>query len=471
MAAINPWLEEQVRDLHSAHSNDELRTDYEMMYGETGSLSWNDYLMWKAIKDAIDANPFLLVHRTKMDLPQKIKKWLYWNNIDRVLDLIQVSEEELHVMTTNEESYYNLLIEYLSNHGCSLRHNTERTFKISSTSPLLAVNPARLNKWMVNPAGKVHTFNDIRPTLDPEWFDEFYRKYEHSKHEEYRCKKLVPVSIGLNYEGIEEYNEFFSSLRKLWDAYHDVCKKYKITPIHQNYHIPESISAEHVFPFDRFISLNKDVIRAVIDAFEQIIIYCNFTVQEFFIADHHEELEMTDKVDDEIIQNLMIQYVSLDIDYGNIFYYLEMFHKTKIMPCNEWPFNPWLQETILKYRNLYTEEELRSQYKDYLEIERKKTWNEFLTEYALARQINDIPNLLIPLEDMELPKDIKNKLRTIKVEHLADLMQVTELDIDLLFDYDKFKKEDIDNYLKKEGLHLYHSDKLTYKIPVPHNLI
>jgi len=44
------------------------------------------------------------------------------------------------------------------------------------------------------------------------------------------------------------------------------------------------------------------------------------------------------------------------------------------------------------------------------------------------------------------------------------VVQFTDKELELLFDGDKNKVRLIDKYLKKKGLHLYHSDLLSYKL-------
>ena len=119
---MNPWLEDKVQEFHAFCSDDELQKDYHKLYGHTKYLGWNDYLIWKTLKEAVEEDSFLAVHRYEMDLTRDVKKWLYRNNVDRVLDLIQMTDEELRAITVGNDDYYKQITQFLSYNRFPLRH-------------------------------------------------------------------------------------------------------------------------------------------------------------------------------------------------------------------------------------------------------------------------------------------------------------------------------------------------------------
>ena len=60
----------------------------------------------------------------------------------------------------------------------------------------------------------------------------------------------------------------------------------------------------------------------------------------------------------------------------------------------------------------------------------------------------------------------KSDLKKNDVGVLVDLVQLTYLELNTIFQYRRYKIEQISQYLESQGLHLYHSDFITYKIPI-----
>ena len=462
---MNPWLEDKVQEFHAFCSDDELQKDYHKLYGHTKYLGWNDYLIWKTLKEAVEEDSFLAVHRYEMDLTRDVKKWLYRNNVDRVLDLIQMTDEELRAITVGNDDYYKQITQYLSYNRFPLRHGKKRTYKISSNCSLKAEYATRLDKWIIKAPGTINTFNLARPTLDSEWFDEFYKRYVFVEKDERICRKLVPTTVGLMRDDMPSYfNEFFNSLKSLWDAYYTVRDKYSLYPYYQTIKIPESFEDLRTFPLDGFIELKKEVLRAFISALEQTSIMLSCSVDEYFKASDEDKLNIVETEKNEDLQLMMIQYVALKIDFENVIWDLDLSFEIKNKPWNEWPFNPWIQEIITGYRTPFSDAELHDQYSDFCGIRRRISWIDFLSQKALANKISDCPILLTATDDMELDRTVKNGLKKNGINNLAQLLQYTDFDVNHLFYYDKNIREQISAYLEKQGFRLYHSDTFTYKV-------
>lgn len=469
---------EKVKVLRDNHIEDELRSKYDELYSETKSLSWSEYLMWRALRDAIDKDPFLKVHRFNMVLSLKVKEWLYWNGVDRVLDLVQMTDEEIRAISIGKETYLDQIMNLLSNHGYTLLSDKNITFKISSNSSILSERPERLKMWTIKPAGTTQVFELERPCIYPEWFDEFYRSYGYTKNEEIILKKLVPVKAGIRKDEVEKIDEFFNTARDLWENYYIICKRYGIVPLIQKWNIPENSKDIENFNLDRFIEIKKDALRALISIFDEMSIYGNSSISDFFKADNLGKLDIAETEKNEHLQLLMTSVVAAVMDFESVVWYIESSFKLTNKPNRHWPLNPWMQELIMCCRCATYDDELHSQYRDYLKREPKKTWIDFLSEYALAEEIKEhieliapIEDLLIPIEDSYLKKKIESTLNAVGVERFGDLMQFTRDEIAILFDYDKAATEQIYYCLDKEGYCLRSSKHFTYKVPIPLNLI
>ena len=463
---INPWLEQRIKVLHAILTDDELQSLYKKMYGDSNDMGWDDFIYLIAIRYSITAYPFLTLHRNDMDLEQEVREWFYWNNVDTALDLVQITDEELRFITAGKARYYDIITEYLASHDMALLHTARRTFKVSGCS-IMAERPAKLTKWKIRNPETTHIFNPSRPTVLPEWFDEFYRRYERIKDEDKYCQKLVPFSATTLSPGSSTFRELFSSLREMWKAYNESCEKCHITPRLPQYRIPEDRKELLCnFPLGRFIALKKDALRALIDFFDQAGVLFSCPLGTYIeTKDHYKELDITELEKDEELQHLMVRHVSMQIDFDNLIWEMSIYRKFKNNPIDDWPYNPWLQEKILEYRNSCSDDRLRSHYHKYLESHSIVSWIDFMAESAIEQAACKDPALIIPLGKTGLDKDIQDELLQTDVRVLGDLVQITRQELDILFDADAQKIRQIDLCLKKHGLKIYSSDLLTRKVP------
>ena len=462
---MNPWLLNEVKEFRCKHSETELQNDFAEQSEKTKDLNWEDYVIWQSLIDAINRNPFLKVHRVCLDVSEQVKEWLYWNNVDRVLDLVQMSDEELRAISGDGKTYYEQITRFLTDNNCELHHCSRRTYKIASGCFTLKDCPATLEKWMIKPYGNVHTFNVTRPSLCPEWFDKYYRLYCHTGDEEKYCKKIIPVGSGEQSTIAQEYRELLKTLKEVWDNYIDVCNKHNIKPIYTSHRIPQNDKELRSAPLYLFIELKKDAIRAAVSVFEQTSLTCSLSTHKYIHEENYEKrLDITLSEKDEALQLLMTSLVAMIIDFENLVSYLLYDFKTNPNPCNDWPINPWLQEAIKEYRRVYSDEQLRSQYDKSCETKRVKTWISFVSNQALQKKLDDNPALLTSIEDTGLDESVKKDLIEFNIPTLAHLLQFTDKELEMLFDGHKGKVILIDNYLKKQGFHLYHSNCLTYKL-------
>ena len=462
---MNPWLVDEVKEFRYTHSEIELRKDFAKEAEMTKDLDWENYVTWRSIIDAMNYNPFLKVHRVSMDLPEPVKEWLYWNNVDIVFDLVQMSDEELRAISGTDKTYYEQVARFLSDNKITLRHCAQRTFKIASCCFTLNGCPATLDRWIIKPYGNVHTFNPNRPSLYPEWFDRHYRLYCHVTDEEKYCKKIIPVGAGVPNEMPQEFHELQNTLNDVWNSYYEVCIKHHISPIDRIYRIPENDKELRKTPLYRFIELKKDAFRAAISAFEQTMLICRLSTHKYINEESDEQkLNITELEMDTELQLLMIRLVAMRIDFDNLVWYLRECFGFLQHPCNDYHINPWLQEAISEYRTVYSDEQLRDQYAKSCETKRVKTWIDFVANQALQKKIDDNPFLLTCIEDTDLDKSIKKSLSEFKIPTIANLLQFTDMELEKLFDGNKDTVSQIDEYLKKHGLYLYHSDFLTYKL-------
>ena len=464
---MNPWLEEKVKVLRASHSDEELHLNYmSMSTDENNSLSWDDYIIDMALINAIDADSFLTVHRNNMDIPWYVKKWLYRNNVDRVLDLVQITDEELRAISVGENDYYDKIKDFLAYYGCSLRHCPNRTYKVSSSGPLLGKHSGKLDKWMINTPGTVFKFNSSRPTTYPEWFDEFYRRYEITKHEDEVCKPLIPVWGLIQEERIQEFEEFFNDLSLIRKSFENICDRSNIIPVTTEHKIPKKLEDLKNAPLSLLIELKKDALRLIICVLEHLNILLEYPIKEYIEAGDEGKLILIENEKDIELRELLTLHVTLRIDFDNLIWFLRFDKINRNKPCKEWPINPWMEEKILEYRKQFTEDELNGQYRDLCDYSPSKSRIEFLTQKAFDQAIESNPALRTPIDEMDLDEDIKSDLKKNDVGVLVDLVQLTYLELNTIFQYRRYKIEQISQYLESQGLHLYHSDFITYKIPI-----
>lgn len=463
---MNPWLEEKVKALRASHNDDELHLNYMSMSDEKNSLSWEDYIINMALINAIDADSFLTVHRNNMDIPWYVKKWLYKNNVDRVLDLVQITDEELRAISVGENDYYKKILDFLSYYGCSLRHCPNRTYKVSSSGPLLAEHSGKLEKWMINTPGTVFRFNSSRPTTYPEWFDEFYRRYEFTNHEDEVCKPLVPVWGLIQEERIQEFEEFFNDLSQIRKSFENICDRSNIIPVTAEHKIPRKLEDLKNAPLSHLIELKKDALRLIICVLEHLNMLFEYPIKDYIEAGDEGKLILIENEKDIELRQLLTLHVTLRIDFDNLIWFLRFDKINRNKPCKEWPINPWMEEKILEYRKQFTEDELNGQYRDLCEYSPSKSRIDFLTRKAFDQAIESNPALRTPIDEMDLDEDIKSDLKKNDVGVLVDLVQLTDLELNTIFQYRNYKIEQISQYLESQGLHLYHSDFITYKIPI-----
>ena len=454
---LNPWLKESVKKLKKQFPDVILQEAYEKVRELKDSLTWEEFLIWKALKEA--ANTFLQTFRLDMDLSNEIRRWLYLNHVDTAIDLIQITDNELKAITTGHESYYEQITAYLHNNGYKLYNCNKRTVKVSSNC--LAEIPAPLILWMVAPHGNVRTFNPDRPTLYSDWFDEWYLRYERIPHEEELCPILVSITAG-NQNGIKsEIKELFSSLRNLRDSYNSICDKYHTTTVIQEYRIPDDDEELLVFPLHRFIDLKKDALRNLIRCLEEMRLQCSFSIKEYFEAEDTGKLDIAEKEKNALIQSMLIAHVSLRIDFDNLIHGLKHYFNPKHEPCPEWPVNPWLEERIMQFRKQHNDS-IRSEYRSYTET-KACSWVDYIIKQALAEAIRQNPSLMTPLYGMPFEHKYKKLLASQGIRTMADLAQLTDMDLNLLFEHDMYMTSQITDYLSNNSLKLYHSNILTFK--------
>lgn len=101
----NPWLAEQVELLLSKHPEEELRARYQEAQKENERLKWETFLCSVALKEALVREPVLATKRQDMDLPESLIKWLSYNQVEVLIDLVQFPEEWLNGISglTEEE--------------------------------------------------------------------------------------------------------------------------------------------------------------------------------------------------------------------------------------------------------------------------------------------------------------------------------------------------------------------------------
>jgi len=126
--------------------------------------------------------------------------------------------------------------------------------------------------------------------------------------------------------------------------------------------------------------------------------------------------------------------------------------------------NPWLGEVIIGFRQRHSNEELRAAYRRYAEHSPHVPWDVFIAEKALSEEMKLNPFLATRRKDMGLPENTTDFLNANSVDTVADLLQITEEEFKEIFEAREDEIPPIRKYLQDHGLHLYHSDKFTWKV-------
>jgi len=369
---INPWLVEKVSELRERVSEEDLRTNYELncKEGPLKGLSWENHVLYRALRSAMNRSPFLRTRLALFDLPEKTKKGLYLLGVDCMADLLQVTEEELLALEREKGYDAREVMDYLKGLDHRLTHSPERTNKMSRTRGL----------WRIPLPGTALEFNLNRPTLYPEWFDVYYRRFGHFGKEE----EAAPVfrsapTIVLRGENIpDDYKEFFSATENLFESYEKCCVECGIQP---RIGLP-------VMPDADVCGIYREGIKAIVDIFERTDLLKDVMPGEYLSATDERKLNIVESLmDHEAFQLLLISHVELKIDIENIVIFLKeclegkhsRYYAERVKPID-----PILKRLICTLRKKVSDEMLRERYREALEQTPGLSWEEFIIQAAMA---------------------------------------------------------------------------------------
>ena len=127
--------------------------------------------------------------------------------------------------------------------------------------------------------------------------------------------------------------------------------------------------------------------------------------------------------------------------------------------------NPFLADAILSYRSARDESALRNRYKAMAAVSEGLSWEDFLMDGALEEAMETEPLLKTLRCRMDLSERTKEGLYRIRVDTLADLLQVTKEELSALSREAGFDEGEVKDYLCGLGLRLRRAPGRTLKVP------
>ena len=388
---INPWLAEKVKEYRNLNEDSVLHGDYEIAVRCGSKLSWEQHLAFRAMCEALKADPYLVTIRRNMDLPSGIIIALYDCHVDCVADLLQLSEEELSECARVHEFETGPVKKYLKKHGYKLRSCKERTYKIQSLhlAPALALKEFRT--WALSSPGAEMEFDLTRPLNYGQWWvEKYYSQYEYTEGEELLKSDWRGLKPALSGDLPYDYKEFFTAVRTFYDCYDAICAEQNIGRCHFIlYDLPTKSKELAFIDNNDLLFIKKNYVSALISIFERTSLFQYHTPGQFLAATDEQKLNIAEQESkNETFQLLLITYVELRIDFENLLNYFKELSGRPVRPISEEdkprPMNTSLEKAIMDYRKRHSDEELREEYRKYAFHTPGKSWEDFLTECALV---------------------------------------------------------------------------------------
>ena len=126
---VNPWLAEAILAFRKKYPDDKIRELYRAILCLTPNRPWETFISEQALVLAARENPFLRTPVESMELPDKTRKLLCHNQVENVIDLIQITEEELAALFEGHEDEIPAIRQYLEAHSLRLCHHDGFTAK------------------------------------------------------------------------------------------------------------------------------------------------------------------------------------------------------------------------------------------------------------------------------------------------------------------------------------------------------
>lgn len=484
---MNPYLASLVKKTREQVPDDVLRDEYATETRKAAakgrSLSWEEFLGERALRDAMDENPTLLTRRADFPLPQETLDGLYWLHVDVLADLLQITEGELERFEKVERLSLKKIRRYLSSVDLRLcSSDAENTWKLPA---LRIAEPGKAGGWktwdFTYYAG--HRLKLDRPSLVQDWFEEYYKRYEYQRGEEKLREEWAKVKPVLEYGTFpSDMEEFFRDTRYFFTEYKMVCDREGIPELVDMPTLPDIPEELEYFSNDRYPSIMKAVTRAVISVLERSDLLGR-PPQEFLQADDIEKLDIIGEIKwDDTFQLMLIEYVGLRVDLDNVIEYFKLLVDgtavageradetgKKIQDGRPVPINPWLAEVIRRYRKETPDSTIREAYRLFCELSPVKSWEDYVAEQALMFEGRRDPFILTRLDECDELLEVTTDFlaSNCAAEIVADLLQITEEELVELFEGRLWELPRIEDLLKKHHLHLYHSDRRTYKLSFP----
>ncbi len=318
---INPWLAEKVKEYRNQNADSVLHGDYEIAVRTGSKLSWEQHLAFRAMCEALKANPCLVIIRERMDLPSEILRALYHCHVDCMADLLQLSEEELEECARVQDFQTGPVKKYLKKHGYQLLSCKERTYKVQSLllAPALALKEFRT--WTLASPGAETEFDLSRPKDELWWVDSYYPKYEYTEGEELLNSDWKGLKPSLTGELPLDYKEFFTAARTFYETYNAVCEGIGVKHFLWG-GLPERGKDLADFNNSILLLMKRDYVSALIDVFERTHLLRHTTPSAFLSATDEKKLSLAEnESENQDFQLLLITYVELRIDFENLLIY------------------------------------------------------------------------------------------------------------------------------------------------------
>lgn len=133
MDPVNPWLAEAIQEVRAKYSDDYLRKryiSYQEDYPERDA-GWSDFLEEIALLNKTSRDSFLLTKRKDFGLSRHLTDVLNTLSIDIVIDLLQITIEELTELLEERDEPVEPVVQFLSGHGYRLYSYPSYTSKVS----------------------------------------------------------------------------------------------------------------------------------------------------------------------------------------------------------------------------------------------------------------------------------------------------------------------------------------------------